>query len=309
MLPKEKRKPIGDLSQEIILGYGIPKIGKSTFFSRFPNALFLSTEEGLNHLEVFEQPIRKWGDFVDAIRELEKNPTQFQTVVIDTVDNLYLFCQTYMYDLHHIKHESDLEWGKGWAQISSEFRRQITRISQIKSMGLCFVSHSEEKESRKPGHAESEVKVCHTLPARARKVILPMADMVLYMEIDDKNNRIIRTKPSTSYEAGDRSGKLPAVLPLNFETFVDSYYGNDGDARSKLIAQIERGITVLGEKKIDSFDTEKRVANSMTKHLGTIKLSDDKLSLAILQSYLQHLRAKMREFINNGGQKNVNNVS
>jgi hypothetical protein len=304
-LPTEKRKPIGDLSQEIILGYGIPKIGKSTFFSHFPNALFLSTEEGLNHLEVFEHTIRKWMDFVDAVRELEKNPTQYQTVVIDTIDNLYLYCQTYMYDLHHIKHESDLEWGKGWAQISSEFRRQVTRLSQIKSMGLCFVSHSEEKETRRPGHAEAEVKICHTLPARARKVILPMADMVFYMEVDNNGQRVIRTKPSNEYEAGDRSGKLPATLPLNFEDVVNAYYSDNGDAQPQLIAQIKKGLTILADKKIDNFDTEKRVANSMTKHLGTTKLKDDKLTLAVLQSYLQHLRAKARVGILNGGKNNA----
>jgi len=124
------------------------------------------------------------------------------------------------------------------------------------------------------------------------------------METDDKSNRVIRTKPNAVYEAGDRTGRLPATLPLNYETFVKAYYGDDGNARQELIVQIDKGMTYLAENKIDSFETEKRVANSMTKHLGTLKIKDEKLTLGTLQAYLQHLRAKARVAKTNGDKTN-----
>ena len=216
MLPTEKRTPIADLSQEIVLVYGQPKIGKSTFLSNFPNAVFISTEEGLNHLSVFEITIKKWQDFVDAVGALEKEPTRFQTAVIDTVDNLYLFCRNYIYQVNttddkEVKHETDMPYGKGWDEVDAEFRRVLTRLSQIKTMGLAMVSHSEEKEVKKPGHTTTDTKICHTLPNRARKIILPMADLILYMGMEE-GERVIHTKPTTEYEAGDIIGR-PGVGP------------------------------------------------------------------------------------------------
>lgn len=298
MLPTEKRKVVGDLSQEIILAYGSPKIGKSTFFSYFPDALFISTEPGLNHLEVYEQPIAEWMQFVETVRDLEKSPTQFKTVIIDTIDNLYLFCQSYIYKINGIKHESDMEWGRGWKEVDSEFRRVVTRLAKIRTMGLCFVSHSEEKEIRTRGKKEPETKVAHTLPNRARKIINPIADMILYMGLDDNGGRVIHTKETNRYEAGDRTGNLPDTLPLNYERFVAAYHGSDGsegqnsEAKQKLIDQIQVGLEHLATKKIDNFNTPQRATNSMEKHLKVKRLSD--ADFGALQSFLQHLRSKVR---------------
>jgi hypothetical protein len=295
MLPTEKRKVIDDISQEIIFAYGIPKVGKSTFFSNFPDAVFLSTEEGLGHLEVFEAPINKWIDFLVMIDELEKSK-QFKTIVIDTVDNLWMFCQEFIYSKFSIGHESDLEWGKGWAYVEREFRKQVTRLSKIRGVGLCMISHSEEKEIKVKGKQETETKITHTLPPKARKLIAGMADMILYMEVEPDGRRVIRTKPTTIYEAGDRTGKLPETLPLNYDAFVKAYYGgNEGEAKEKLIVAIEAGLAYLKEHTIDGFDTEKRVANSMTKHLGFANLRHPDVTIKHLQAYLQHLRLKGKE--------------
>jgi len=304
MLPTEKRKPIGDLSQEIILAYGSPKIGKSTFCSHFPDALFLSTEPGLNHLEVFECPVGNWQAFVEAVRDIEASPTKFKTIIVDTIDNLYLFCRDYMNKVNGVKHESDMDWGRGWSDIDGEFRRQITRLTQIRTVGVCFVSHSEEKEIKKRGAKESEFKIAHTLPNRARKVINPLADMILYMSLDEKGERVIHTKETVEYEAGDRTGRLPDILPLDYKAFLLAYYGSNGDesaAREKLVAQIQQGLQYLSENKIDAFDTAQRVKNSAEKHLGTSNMAE--ASITDLQSYLQHLRAKARNTPKEGVKK------
>ena len=35
--------------------------------------------------------------------------------------------------------------------------------------------------------------------------------------------RVIRTKPHPTYEAGDRTGRLPEVLPLDYDAFVQAF--------------------------------------------------------------------------------------
>jgi len=54
-----------------------------------------------------------------------------------------------------------------------------------------------------------------------------MVDMVLYCDLEDGEDkttrRLIRTKPSKYYEAGDRTGRLPETLDLDFRRFLDAY--------------------------------------------------------------------------------------
>ena len=35
--------------------------------------------------------------------------------------------------------------------------------------------------------------------------------------------RVMRTKPSPNYDAGDRTGRLPEVIPLDFSSFVKAF--------------------------------------------------------------------------------------
>ena len=35
--------------------------------------------------------------------------------------------------------------------------------------------------------------------------------------------RVMRTKPNPTYEAGDRTGRLPEMLPLDYDAFVKAF--------------------------------------------------------------------------------------
>jgi hypothetical protein len=35
--------------------------------------------------------------------------------------------------------------------------------------------------------------------------------------------RVMRTKPSPNYDAGDRTGRLPEVIPLDFTSFMKAF--------------------------------------------------------------------------------------
>lgn len=43
-LPTQRTKPITDLGKQTILLYSAPKLGKSTFASRFPEAIFFECD-------------------------------------------------------------------------------------------------------------------------------------------------------------------------------------------------------------------------------------------------------------------------
>jgi len=145
--------------------------------------------------------------------------------VIDTVDNLYKACSEHVKKKNNIQHESDLDWGKGWQLVADEFTRAITKLSLL-PYGLVMISHAEYVEIKT--RTATITKAVPTLPKGARKAALNMADVILYAEsvvTDDGEVRIMRTKPSENWEAGDRTGRLPATLPLEYADLYSAFYG------------------------------------------------------------------------------------
>jgi hypothetical protein len=231
-LPAEKSKPKDRIEDYTGFIYGPPKIGKSTFCSKMDNPLFLATEAGLNALEVYQISIATWPDFLEACKLIAEGKHTFKTIVIDTVDNLYKFCQEYICKKHGIAHESDLEWGKGYALVNDEFLRALTKLSLL-PYGLWMTSHSQDKEI-KSRTAPAITKTLPTLANNARKIVLGMADFILLAEsiqTKDGEVRALRTKPTENYEAGDRTGRLPAALPFEFSAFLKAFEGGSVDER------------------------------------------------------------------------------
>jgi len=228
MLPTERTLPKQNLADLTVLVYGPSKIGKSTWCSQAEGAVFLATEAGLNNLEVFQVPITRWEEFLLACREIAEGKHPFRTVVIDTVDNAYRMCADYICAKFKIDHESDLGFGKGYALINNEFHRVLTKVSLL-PYGLFLVSHSQEREIET--RTGKHTRIVPTLPDKVRKVVLGMVDLILYCDLEMTagpdgsvaGRRVMRTKPHVNYEAGDRTGRLPEVIDLDFSKFVEAF--------------------------------------------------------------------------------------
>ena len=227
MLPTKKTAPKQDLSDLRILAYGPPKAGKSTWASGAEGALFLATEPGLNALDVFQIPIGKWEELLAACAEIAEGSHPYKTIIIDTVDNAYKLCSEYVCAKFKIDHESDLGYGKGWALVNSEFQRVLTKLAFL-PYGLFLISHSQEKEIET--RTGKYTRIVPTLPEKARKIVLAIVDLILFCDLDPSTDggrstvrRVMRTKPSLYYEAGDRTGRLPEIIDLSFQAFLEAF--------------------------------------------------------------------------------------
>ncbi|MFQ6609864.1 MAG: ATP-binding protein [Fidelibacterota bacterium] len=231
LLPKQKTPPVLSMECQTILLYAHAKFGKSTIAAGSPEAIFLATEAGLNHLNVYQVPIQTWEDLLSAAKEIAEGRHKFKTVVIDTIDNAYRMCSDYICIQHGIKHESDLGYGKGWSLVNGEFQRVLTKLSLL-PYGLFLISHAVEKEieSRTGNYS----RIMPTLPDKARKIILGMSDFILFGDIEEKADRegktrlrrVLRTKPTKHYVAGDRTGKLPETIDATYDAFLNIYQKN-----------------------------------------------------------------------------------
>ena len=230
ILPTAKTPAITDIAAQTILLYGLRKIGKTTLCSQTDNPIFLATEPGLNSLEAFQIPIPDWETMLAACAELSAGNHKFKTVVIDTIDNAYKLCSEYICKKHGMVHESDQGFGKGFALTNNEFRRVITKLGLL-PYGLFLVSHAQTREIT-PRAGNKYDKIIPTLPEKAAQIILGMADMILYCDIEmipatedtpAIARRVIRTKPTVYYEAGDRTGRLPDTIDLSYSAFLAAY--------------------------------------------------------------------------------------
>ena len=230
LLPTTKTPPKASLNDFTILLYGEPKVGKTTFCNAGGQTLFIATEDGQGGLESYRVPVDSWETFQRVVDELKQDGLPYDKVCIDTIDNLYKFCAEWACKKLGVMHQSDAAYGKGSDCINSEFLRQLTRLS-LMPYGLWMISHATEKEIR-PRAGASYTVISPTLPSAARKIVLGMADQILYAareyETDPKTGEVIReqrvvhTQGSNYFEAGGRI-MLPEVLPLDYPAFEEAF--------------------------------------------------------------------------------------
>jgi hypothetical protein len=228
LLPIEKAKPRSDLQDYSILLHGMPKIGKSTMCSQAEDALFLAFEPGLNALEVYQTPIDNWEHFCEVCKEIAEGKHSFKTIVIDTIGIAYQMCAEYICNKFSVPHQSDLSYGKGPSLVNNEFQRVLSKLGRL-PYGLFLIAHTKtlKVESRTGDYT----KYVPNLSEGARKIILGMVDIILYCDLDTSTDskekqtvrRVMRTKPSQYYEAGDRTKRLPEVIELDYTAFLKAF--------------------------------------------------------------------------------------
>ena len=185
---------------------------------------------------MYQLPILSWDDLLNACAEITEGKHPFRTVIIDTIDNAYKFCTDYIVKKAKVEHESDLGYGKGYALVNNEFQRVLSKLAFL-PYGLFLISHAKEIEV--DTRTGKYTRIVPTLPDKARKIVLGMVDQVLFCDLEvtkaeggaESTNRVIRTKPGLYYEAGDRTGRLPETIELDFRNFLESF--NTADAPLK----------------------------------------------------------------------------
>lgn len=241
LIPTKALEPGGTFEDLIVFIYGPPKIGKSSFAAQ-AKTLFLATEQGLRSLRRFEVPVDSWVTFKRACKEITDKKPDFKVICIDTVDNLWKMCTDYVCNKKNMDHPSDEKYGKGYDFVKDEFRRVLVKLS-MQGYGLWLISHSKDESFETRHRALS--KVTPTIPGSARSVVIPMADIIAYLGVEEvevdgdlAERRIAHFAPSESCEAGDKTGKLPPKMymgksPEEFYNKFKKYFtgGKDGNER------------------------------------------------------------------------------
>jgi hypothetical protein len=192
--------------------YGGHGIGKSTLASQFPDPIFISTEDGLDSLDVVSFPkATNITSVVDSIKNLIKDKHDYRTVVIDSVDWLVEPLITQNVEENH--EAKDLAYGKGQMLIAEEFREILQGLDVLRSkrnMNIVLIAHSAVVRFEDP-RTEPYDRYQPKLPNRCNALLQEWCDVIAFAAF-----KVIIRKTDTGFNNQKTRGVTTGERLLHF---------------------------------------------------------------------------------------------
>ena len=217
--------------------YGGHGIGKSTLASRFPAPIFISTEDGIDSLDVTSFPkAEKIDDVVGSIKTLLKEEHEFKTVVVDSVDWLIEPLITTSVNAQY--DEKQQAYGKGQMYMAEEFREILQGLDALRmrrGMNVVLIAHAAVVKFEDPRtdpydrYQPKLPKACNALLQEWADVLAFAAFKVIIKKSDAKGFDTAKVRGTTN---GDRllhlvenpayAAKNRYECPDDFEMTIDN---------------------------------------------------------------------------------------
>lgn len=237
LLPSTQRRSLEHPVKTKTWIYGAPYSGKTTMLDGAPNPLNLNTDGNIDFVTMPYLAIKDevkvdgritrrkfaWEVFKEAILELEKKQNDFETIVIDLLEDTREMCRLYMYDKLGIEHESDSGYGKGWDIIKTEYLSTIRRFFNLDYKNLVIVSHELISEINLK-NGQKITKITPNIQEAIANKIAGMVDIVARVVIEDDGSRTLNFKSDEYIFGGGRlKGITTTKIPLKWSSLMDVY--------------------------------------------------------------------------------------
>lgn len=178
-----------NLSDKIWLFYGEMATRKTSVACSFPKHLLFAFDIGYKMINgAMAVPMQTWSDFKSAVKQLDKqsNKDKYDVIVVDTVGMAYQACYQYMLTQMGVNEPGEAgAFGMGWKKIRNEFEITLRSIAQ-KGYGLIMLAHSDEVEKEDKITKKKTLGVKIDIDKRPDLIIKGLADFVLYLHKEEK---------------------------------------------------------------------------------------------------------------------------
>lgn len=237
-LPSTERRQVGQTTKRKIWIYGAAFSGKTTMLDDAPNPLNLNTDGNIQFVTMPYMSIKDevtvngrmtnrkfaWEVFKDTIAELEKKQNDFQTIIIDLLEDTREMCRIFMYDNLNIQHESDSGFGKGWDIIKTEYLSTMRRFFNLDYENLVVVSHEDISKDITKKNGQNITRIAPNIQDAIANKIAGMVDIVARVVVEDDDSRTLNFKQNEVIFGGGRlKGITETSIPLSWDALMDVY--------------------------------------------------------------------------------------
>lgn len=270
LLPKKKTPPAQKLTAYHVLIFGESGLGKSSLGAQFPNALFALTENSTKAMNVYsvnigqkakQQGKLRWEVFSDLVDEFIEGEHDFETLVIDTEDNLYDDCLEYI-TKQLGDHPGALDdFGASWSKLKDEFIRPHALIKS-NGYGLVSISHAKFKEIEDL-QGKKRDKLVPAVGGSSSEYLIDDSDIVILYDKDNEGNRVLRVNSDKNFTAKQRISTFPKE-PIKAGSSAKEAYENFKDKFDNAIKDLNKELGITQEMIDDYYERKEKEDNKLT---------------------------------------------
>ncbi len=236
LLPKNERVEIDSTNYMKGWIYGPPFSGKTTFLDSAPSPLNLNTDGNTKYVTMQRLRIRDkvtvegrqtkrkfaWEIFKEAIEELEKKQNDFETIIVDLVEDTREMCRLYMYDKYGWEHETDGGYGKGWDVIKTEYLSTMRKFFNL-DYNCFIVSHEDTSKDLTKSSGDKVTRIAPNIQEGIANKLAGMVDFVARVVINKDDSRSLSFKTNNVIFGGGRLHIDIDEIPLDWEELLKVY--------------------------------------------------------------------------------------
>jgi hypothetical protein len=139
----------------MLLVYGTPGIGKTTFGAGAPSPIFIRTEDGLGTLQCDAFPkAETWSDVMDALTALYTETHQYGSVVVDSLSALETLIWRKVAADDGKSSVEELGYGRGYVMALDVWHQFLDGIVALRDKGMIpvLIAHSDVVRFDSPEH-------------------------------------------------------------------------------------------------------------------------------------------------------------
>lgn len=197
----------------IMLFFGPPGVGKTTFVNNLGRVLFLSTDRGTRFLEAMRMECNNWDDLEKALTKVEaackRGDRPYDYICIDHVADWANMAEAKTLEKLGIDALTDAGFGKGWSEYKKMLEKFMQRVKAL-DMGIIFIAHEVTKTVKVRGLEVD--KVMPSMSKSAWNAVIPLSDLVGYIGMRPVKKggkrveiRTLETEPRQDLYAKDRT--------------------------------------------------------------------------------------------------------
>ena len=234
-LPSTNRVEVEKTSKKKIWIYGQPYSGKTTFADQSPTPLNLNTDGNVKYVTMPRLAIKDevtlngrlterkfaWEIFKEAISDLEKG-SDFETIVVDLLEDTYDHCRLYVFNKNNIEHESDSGYGKGWDLVRTEYLSNIKRLLNL-DYNIILISHEDTSKDLTKKSGDKITSIKPNLNEKVSNKIAGMVDLVARLVVDGDKRTLNFKSDEVVFGGGRLQGVKTTEIPLSWDALCEVY--------------------------------------------------------------------------------------